>query len=83
MTVFLKPDNFAEAVLDLLALADHPDDVATDTSDGFRLRIPDYLAELYEQFQALQDPAAEQPPVATPAPKRRGRPPKIRTEEAS
>lgn len=67
--VFISPESWAETVPVLIDLADHPDDVATSTDNGFQLRIPAYLAERYERYQSLNTGT---PPA--PAPKKRGRP---------
>lgn len=79
--VFLSPDDWSEAVPVLIGLADSPDHVATDTSDGFRLRVPAYLAEMYEQYLALPDTPNGMSPEAneSPAPRKRGRPRKTPT----
>lgn len=79
--VFLNPPDWSDAVPALIALADDPNHVEADTSDGFRLRVPAYLAELYEQYLALTETPNGDMSKSTndaPVPKKRGRPPKIR-----
>lgn len=77
--VFLSPDDWSETVPVLMALADHPDHVATDTGDGFRLRIPAYLADLYQQYLDLSETPNGMSSDAneSPAPRKRGRPRKV------
>jgi hypothetical protein len=85
MTDFVKlyPEDFPETVKILIALADRADDVATDTDAGFGLRIPTYLHDRYQAYLGLEDDLStpDAGNVEKAAPKRRGRPRKIRPGE--
>lgn len=81
----VKPLSLADMVPVLVDLADHPDQIATDTTDGFALRVPThvfvrlaaYLVLVDGQVAAFSTPDAgnvETVQPETPAPKKRGRP---------
>ena len=72
MTVFYTPASWADEVPILIDLANHADDVATATDNGFQLRLPDYLWDRYQRYLNLDTPETDE--TDTPAPKKRGRP---------
>lgn len=80
--VKLYPDDFAKTAKILFDLADHIDHVATDTDAGFALRIPTYLYDRYETYLSLDGQSTpDAGNVEEVAPKKRGRPRKIRSGE--
>jgi len=70
-------DKDKETAQLLLALADDPRDVGTNTDNGFAFIVPDYLHELY--LEALK-PEVE-PVVADQFKRRPGRPRKVDVAE--
>lgn len=75
----VKPLSFADLIPVLVDLADHPDQIATDTTDGFAVRVPAHVFTRFLDYLDLVDgeestPDAGNVESAAPVPKRRGRP---------
>lgn len=77
--VFYAPHDWSTEVKILVDLADHPDQVAVDTGNGMRLRLPDWLWDRYQRYLSLDSEPAEATSTSVPA--KRGRKPKS-TEES-
>lgn len=71
--VIPAPGELSRTAKYLLSLADHVHDVRT-IGNGTQFEVPDYLAERYHARLAQS--------TSTPQPRRRGRPPKNKTEES-
>lgn len=70
------PGTLKDTARLLLSLADHVHDVRT-VSNGTQFEVPDELADRYHQ--ALSGAVPDGP--SKPAPKRRGRTPRVTSEE--
>lgn len=77
--IFYTPHDWSTEVKILIDLADHADQVAVDTGNGMRLRLPDWLWDRYQRYLSLDSESVEA--SSTPVPVKRGRKPKS-TEES-
>lgn len=77
--VFYAPHDWSTEVGILVDLAEHPDQVAVDTGDGMRLRLPDWLWERYQRYLSLDSEPVQG--ESAPTPGKRGRKAKS-TEES-
>jgi len=81
--VLVYPHVFADVAEVLFDLADHVEQVATNTDAGFALRIPTALYGRFQAYEGLEEVTPDAGNVTEPVntPKRRGRPRKIPATE--